>query len=116
MQSDTTGSYFLDEDDKILTIKISAFTPKTLKALQKTLSLHENENLKGLIIDLRGNTGGLLKEAVLPADYTMMVANQIKLFANYDKMRILEFLSVNGESCVCNIAEALESDQTNLMS
>ncbi|CCZ21360.1 periplasmic protease [Acetobacter sp. CAG:977] len=61
-------SYFLDEDDKILTIKISAFTPKTLKALQKTLSLHENENLKGLIIDLRGNTGGLLKEAVLSAD------------------------------------------------
>lgn len=50
-------------------------------------------------------------KAVLPADYTMMVANQIKLFANYDKMRILEFLTVNGESCVCNIAEALESDQ-----
>ena len=27
---------------------------------------------------------------MLPADYTMMAANRIKLFANYDKMRILE--------------------------
>ena len=28
-------------------------------------------------------------KAILPRDYTKMVANQIKLFANYDKMRIL---------------------------
>ena len=28
-------------------------------------------------------------KAILPRDYTKMVANQIKLFANYDKMRIV---------------------------
>lgn len=61
-------SYFLDEESRILTIKISAFTAKTVAALRKTLKLHEDANLKGLIIDLRGNTGGLLKEAVLAAD------------------------------------------------
>ena len=31
-------------------------------------------------------------KALLPKDYTTMVANRIKLFANYDKMRILEYL------------------------
>ncbi len=50
-------------------------------------------------------------KAVLPADYTMMAANQIKLFANYDKMRILEYLTINGESCVCDIVEGIGSEQ-----
>ena len=35
--------------------------------------------------------------------YTTMAANRIKLFANYDKMRILEYLIYNGESCVSEI-------------
>ena len=36
--------------------------------------------------------------------YTMMAANRIKLFANYDKMRILEFLTLNGP---CNVSEII---------
>lgn len=40
---------------------------------------------------------------ILPTDYTTMAANRIKLFANFDKMRILEFLIYNGESCVQEI-------------
>lgn len=50
-------------------------------------------------------------KALLPADYTKMAANQIKLFANYDKMRILEYLTINGETCVCNIVEGIGSEQ-----
>lgn len=42
---------------------------------------------------------------ILPQDYTTMAANRIKLFANYDKMRILEYLTYNGESCVSNIVD-----------
>ena len=40
---------------------------------------------------------------ILPTDYTTMAANRIKLFANFDKMRILEYLLYNGESCVYEI-------------
>ena len=40
---------------------------------------------------------------MLPADYTMMAANRIKLFANYDKMRILEYLTLNGPQSVSGI-------------
>ncbi len=50
-------------------------------------------------------------KAILPRDYTTMVANQIKLFANYDKMRILEFLTLQGESNVSDIIRAIGCSQ-----
>lgn len=42
---------------------------------------------------------------ILPTDYTTMAANRIKLFANYDKIRILEYLIYHGESCVSEIVD-----------
>ncbi len=48
---------------------------------------------------------------ILPADYTTMAANRIKLFANYDKMRILEYLIYNGESCVSEIVKGTKIPQ-----
>jgi len=48
---------------------------------------------------------------ILPTDYTTMAANRIKLFANVDKMRILEFLIYNGESCVGVIAHGVDMPQ-----
>lgn len=50
-------------------------------------------------------------KALLPHDYTTMVANRIKLFANYDKMRILEYLVLNEESNVTDIVKATGSSQ-----
>ena len=50
-------------------------------------------------------------KALLPPDYTTMAANRIKLFANYDKMRILEFLLLHGESNVSQIVQGTESEQ-----
>lgn len=49
-------------------------------------------------------------KAMLPKDYTNMVANQIKLFSNYDKMRILEYLTLNGESNVSEIIRGTDCD------
>ena len=48
---------------------------------------------------------------ILPTDYTTMAANRIKLFANYDKIRILEYLIYNGESCVSHIVEGTKIPQ-----
>lgn len=50
-------------------------------------------------------------KAVLPTDYTTMAANRIKLFANYDKMRILEFLLLHNESNVTKIVQGINSEQ-----
>lgn len=48
---------------------------------------------------------------MLPADYTMMAANRIKLFANYDKMRILEYLTLNGPQSVSGIIDGIGCEQ-----
>ena len=53
----------------------------------------------------------LTSKQVLPKDYTTMVANRIKLFANYDKMRILEYLILFGESKVSDIIQGIDSEQ-----
>lgn len=48
---------------------------------------------------------------ILPLDYTVMVANRIKLFANFDKMRILEYLTLKGPSNVSDIVKGIGSEQ-----
>ena len=44
---------------------------------------------------------------ILPVDFTIMTASRIKLFAHFDKMRILEYLSMRGESCVSDIVKGV---------
>ena len=61
-------THYFDEKSKVMAIKISAFTEKTVSGLMTTLRDAFSKKAAGLIIDLRGNTGGLLKEAVLAAD------------------------------------------------
>lgn len=46
-------------------------------------------------------------KVALPRDYTTMAANRIKLFAHYDKMRILEYLLLNGPSNVNTLATGI---------
>lgn len=48
---------------------------------------------------------------ILPTDYTTMAANRIKLFANFDKMRIMEYLIYRGEACVSDIVAAVKIPQ-----
>lgn len=51
---------------------------------------------------------------ILPSDYTTMSANRIKLFANYDKMKILEYLLYSGETCVCDIVKGTNIPQVKV--
>lgn len=39
----------------------------------------------------------------LPNDFIILIANRMKLFSHFDKMRILEYLTLKGESCVSDI-------------
>lgn len=48
---------------------------------------------------------------ILPTDYTTMAASRIKLFANFDKMRILEYLTISKESCVSEIVNGTGIEQ-----
>lgn len=50
-------------------------------------------------------------KAPLPVDFLTMTANHIKLFALIDKIRILEYLTLFGESCVSDIVNGTGIEQ-----
>jgi carboxyl-terminal processing protease len=60
--------YMIDERNKIGYVRITSFSDKTADDFEKVLDKLESEGLKGLILDLRFNSGGLLDSAVEVAD------------------------------------------------
>jgi len=60
--------YMIDQQNKIGYVRLSSFSADTSSGLEKVLNQLEQEELKGLILDLRFNSGGLLESAVEVAD------------------------------------------------
>ncbi|MFA5238417.1 MAG: S41 family peptidase [Phycisphaerae bacterium] len=60
--------YMIDDADKIGYVRVTSFTDKTVPDLEEVLDKLEAEGLKGLILDLRFNSGGLLTSAIDMAD------------------------------------------------
>jgi len=60
--------YMLDHEKKIGYIRLTSFSRNTSEDLQKALRTLTKEGLKGLVIDLRFNPGGLLKSAIEISD------------------------------------------------
>lgn len=59
-------------DDGILTIRLSGFNQGTSRSLGKVLAAAERDDgtsLRGIVLDLRSNPGGLLDQAVAVADF-----------------------------------------------
>lgn len=55
-------------EDGIGYIRISSFSQDTARDFKKELEIMESKNKKGLVIDLRGNGGGLIDEGIAIAD------------------------------------------------
>jgi carboxyl-terminal processing protease len=62
-RDDDSWDFMLDHDRKIGYIRVSAFSRETARDLEIALQQLEKEHLRGLILDLRNNPGGLLKAA-----------------------------------------------------
>lgn len=60
--------YMIDDKNKIGHIRITNFSEDTASDLEKVLDELEAEGLKGLILDLRQNSGGLLDSAIQVSD------------------------------------------------
>jgi carboxyl-terminal processing protease len=60
--------YIIDKDKKIAYIRLLEFERPTADTLQKVLTQLESEGVRGLVLDLRGNPGGLLTSAVAVSD------------------------------------------------
>ncbi len=67
-KSDDCWDFMLDHDKHIGYIRLSAFSRDTAQDLKKALVELRKEGLKGLVLDLRFNPGGLLNSAIEVSD------------------------------------------------
>jgi carboxyl-terminal processing protease len=65
---DGTWNFMIDPEKKIAYVRLSAFSRNTSKDLKETLTQLTSQGMKGLVLDLRFNPGGLLTSAVEIAD------------------------------------------------
>ena len=61
--------WFLDKKNEIAYIRITSFTATTTTELRELLTQLERDGVRGLVLDLRNNPGGLLKAAVEISDF-----------------------------------------------
>ncbi len=60
--------YMIDQTDGIGYVRVTSFSERTASDLERVLNELEAEGLRGLILDLRFNSGGILNAAVEVAD------------------------------------------------
>lgn len=66
--SDGEWSFMFDSDAKIGYVRITSFASNTSEELEEALSRLKADDMKGLILDLRFNPGGLLPTAISVSD------------------------------------------------
>src|SRR5947208_376751 len=67
-KADDTWDFMLDKDSKIGYVRITSFISNTTEELKKVLSDLKADGMRGLVLDLRDNPGGLLSAAVEISD------------------------------------------------
>jgi carboxyl-terminal processing protease len=60
--------FFVDKDNRIAYIRLVSFNEHAVSDLKKAVDQVEKEGARGLVLDLRDNPGGLLKQAVEISD------------------------------------------------
>ncbi len=81
-------------------VKLSQFSANTSRDLSKALQaqLAKAGKLEGLVLDLRGNPGGLLEQAIQVSDLFLSDGVIVKTVGGGDKQRIHEVKEANAES------------------
>jgi carboxyl-terminal processing protease len=62
--ADHKWEYTIDPENRIAYIRLTAFTETTVAELTKVVDYLQRNKMRGLVIDLRNNPGGLLRAAV----------------------------------------------------
>ncbi|MBN2592306.1 MAG: S41 family peptidase [Sedimentisphaerales bacterium] len=88
--------HMIDEKNKIGFVRLTSFSSETAPALEKVLFNLEERGMKGLIMDLRFNTGGLLDSAVAVADMFIEDGVIVKRQSGLGRMPIYEAANKKG--------------------
>lgn len=67
--SDDSWDFFIDHDRKVAYIRMTAFSRDTTRLLRQALDRAQADGMRGLVLDLRFNPGGLLTAAVETCDF-----------------------------------------------
>ena len=67
-ESTAAPKHLIDPQNRLGYIRLSSFVETTTTDLERTLAQLEAQDLRGLILDLRGNPGGLLQTAIEVVD------------------------------------------------
>jgi len=88
--------HIVDEKNKIGFVRLTSFSSDTAPGLEKVLIELESQGLRGLILDLRFNTGGLLDSAVAVVDKFIEDGVIVKRQSGYGRMPIYETANKKG--------------------
>jgi C-terminal peptidase prc len=84
-KADDSWDFVLDPANRICYARLSGFAENTYRDLRAALTRLEKEGIKGLILDLRNNPGGLLESAVFISDMFIEEGNKIVSIRRRDR-------------------------------
>ena len=82
--------YMIDQKNKIGYVRLTSFASESAARLEKVLLRLESQGLRGLVLDLRSNSGGLLDSAVAVVDKFIEEGLIVKRQGGFGKMPIYE--------------------------
>lgn len=82
--------YMIDDKNKIGYVRLTSFSAGSAAGLEEVLVRLESQGLRGLILDLRSNSGGLLDSAVDVADKFIEEGMIVKRQPGFGRMPIYE--------------------------
>jgi len=78
--------YMIDEKNKIGYVRLTSFAAESASSLEKVLLQLESRGMRGFVLDLRYNSGGLLDSAVAVADKFIEAGRIVKRQPGFGRM------------------------------